>query len=111
MDDFTRKPEVLYNAKKQIIDENLSLDESPKLIVQTNPLDGSNITFSPATIEYYGRTEPGTEIIVNNRNIHVYPDGVFMDRTNISAKNNRIKVTAKNKNGERTLIRSFNVVQ
>ena len=39
--DYTRDPAVLYAARRQAIEATVDLDESPRLIVQTNPLEHS----------------------------------------------------------------------
>ena len=110
MDDFTRDPKVLYGAKKQIIAEILDLDVSPKLIVQTDPPEGSRMPYGPAVLELFGWTEPGTEITANGKKLPVSAEGVFIESVSISPSSNFLKVTAKNKNGSKEVIRYFNVV-
>lgn len=87
--------EYLWMLEK-IINELLELDKSPKLIVQTNPLEHS--TTRPAqrraasqskiandcTVDVYGYAEPGTKIAINGKEVPVEPDGLFVEGAALS---------------------------
>jgi hypothetical protein len=109
MRNYSRSPYVLYSAKKQIIDEIFDLDSSPLLIVQTNPPEFSNLVDRTA-VELIGMTDPGTKIIVNDRELPVSSDGLFMEVIYVYLKSNTIVVTAKNEKGTKTAVRYFDVV-
>ena len=47
-DDYSNDPNALYAAKRQIIDELLGLEQSPRLIVQTHPIEHSRVAAGAA---------------------------------------------------------------
>ncbi len=108
MSDYSKDPNALYNAKKQIIEELLDLDKSPRLIVQTNPLEHTPIA-NDCAVDVFGWAEPGTKIVVNNRESPVSSDGLFMENIPLTW-DSTIVVKAKNEKGEKTIVRSFEVM-
>jgi hypothetical protein len=108
MSEYSKDPNVLYNAKRQVIEEMLDLDKSPRLIVQTNPLEHTTIA-NDCAVDVFGWAEPGTKMVVNNRESPVSSDGLFMENVALS-RDNMIVVKAKNEKGEKTVIRSFEVM-
>ncbi len=102
----TKDPSVLYNAKKELINEILDFDKSPGIYVQTNPIAGSALT-AGSTIEVYGWTEPGTKIIINRKEIPVNDDGLFLEQFGLSLRNNRIIVRAVKDDKSKEIIREF----
>ena len=108
MSEYNKDPNVLYNAKKQVIDELLDLDKAPQLIVQTNPLEHTKIA-NDCAVDVFGWAEPGTKIMINNRESPVSPDGLFMENVSL-ARDKTIVVKAKNNKGEKTIIRYFDVM-
>ena len=108
MSEYSKDPHVLYNAKRQVIKELLDLDRSPRLIVQTNPLEHTTIA-NDCAVDVFGWAEPGTKIVVNNRESPVSSDGLFMENATLS-KDDTIVIKAKNEKGEKTIVRSFEVM-
>ena len=108
MSEYSKDPNVLYNAKRQVIEELLDLDKSPRLIVQTNPLEHTTIA-NDCAIDVFGWTEPGTKIVLNDRESPVSSDGLFMENIALS-RDNTIVVKAKNEKGQKSIVRSFKVM-
>ncbi len=108
MSEYSKDPKVLYKAKKQAIEELLDLDKSPRLIVQTNPLEHTTIA-NDCAVDVFGWAEPGTKIVVNNRELPVSSDGLFMENIPLT-RDNTIIVKAKNEKGEKTIVRIFEVM-
>ncbi len=105
---YSKNPAVLYAAKRQIIDELLDLDKSPKLIVQTNPLEHSTIA-NDCAVDVYGYAETETKIVINGKETPVCDDGLFMESTVLS-KENTIVIEAQSKSGKKTIVRTFQVL-
>ncbi|MHC4435334.1 MAG: DUF4091 domain-containing protein [Planctomycetota bacterium] len=63
MNRFSRDPDNLYAAKKQIIDDLLDLDRPPRVLVQTNPLEHTAVA-SGCSIDLYGWAEPGEKSLL-----------------------------------------------
>jgi len=108
MSDYTREPQVLYAAKRQIIDELLALDATPRVLVQTNPPEHSTVA-NDCTIDLYGWAEPGTRIIVGGTEVPVSADGLFMENVSL-ARDNKVVVEAELGKNKKTITRSFEVL-
>jgi hypothetical protein len=111
--EHTDDPQVLYQAKMQIIKELMDFEVSPKIYVQTNPLENSTLT-NNSSVEVYGWTEPGTKIIMNGTEIPVSKQGLFLeqlggefiDPSKITL-GKRITIKATNQNGSKEITRDF----
>jgi hypothetical protein len=115
-DEHSDNPQALYNAKKELIKELISFNTSPEIYVQTNPTEGSSITFH-SSVELYGWTVPGTKIIVNGKELPVTNQGYFfeqfggeaLDNTKTGLSEGTIYLQAT-KDGKTTeIVRRFNV--
>ena len=105
--EHTDDPEFLNKAKKDAIHEIMEFNSSPRIFVQTNPIEhGTIINRSP--VELLGWAEPGTEISVNGDNLPVAKDGLFMERYLIYV-GEKLEIKAKSSIGERVITRVFNV--
>jgi hypothetical protein len=104
--DYTRDPAVLYAAKLQAIEATLDLDASPRVIVQTNPLEHSAVA-NDCSIEVHGWAEPGTSVRVNGHPVE--PDGLFMTLASPS-REGKIVVEAKSDKGRKTIVRKFRLM-
>ena len=104
--DYTRDPAVLYAAKLQAIEATLDLDTSPRVIVQTNPLEHSAVA-NDCSIEVHGWAEPGTSVRVNGHPVE--PDGLFMTLASPS-REGTIVVEAKSDKGRKTIVRKFRLM-
>jgi len=106
--EYDKDPNALYGARRQIIEELLDLDKSPRVIVQTNPLEHSTIA-NDCAVDVFGWAEPETKIIVNGSEVPVAPDGLFMYNVHLS-KDNTVVINAEGKNAKKTIVRSFEVL-
>lgn len=108
MHQYSKDPYVLYRAKRQIIEELLALDESPRMIVQTNPLEHSTIA-NDCAVDAYGYVEPDAKITINGKDSPVLKAGLFMESTQLS-KDNTIVIEAENEKGKKRIVRTFRVL-
>jgi len=102
--DSSNDPNVLYAAKRQVIRELLDLDQSPRVIVQTNPMEHTPVAGN-AAIDVHGWAEPGTRIVVNGRDIPVAEDGLFLE--NVSLSKQTIIIEARNEKVGKRITRRF----
>ncbi len=105
--DYSNDPNVLYAAKRQVIRELLDLDQSPRVVVQTSPIEHSPVA-SNAAVDVHGWAEPGTRITVNGREIPVAEDGLFME--NVSASKQTIVIEARKDKAGKRIVRRFDVL-
>jgi hypothetical protein len=108
MSDYSKDPQALYAAKKQVIEELLDLDRSPRVLVQTNPLEYTTVG-NDCAVDLYGWAEPRTKIIVQGRELPISEDGLFMENVRLSG-DNTIVVEAEHRAGQKTIIRQFHVL-
>jgi hypothetical protein len=104
----THDPEVLYQAKKEVIEELLVFNTSPMIYVQTNPAVNSTVVKGQSyLVELLGWTEPGTKIVANDEEIPVDEQGLFLWNFSLSEDNNSIIIKASNEHGSKELLREF----
>jgi hypothetical protein len=106
--DRTNDPQVLNNAKMQLINELLDFERSPVVYIQTNPPEGSEIT-SGSSVEVFVYAEPGTKITVNRRVLPENPGKLFLEQFGLSLKINRITVTAEKDGVSTEIVREFKI--
>lgn len=104
-DDYSNDPNVLYAARRQILDEILDLDRSPRLIVQTNPPEQSRVADN-AAIDVHGWAEPGTRITINGTEVPVAEDGLFLENVSLPSRRT-ITVEARQQNARKQIVRRF----
>ena len=110
MNVFTGNPEVLYDAKLAILRELLDLDLSPRLLVQSNPPEGSTVIDHTGLVEVFGLSDPGTTVAVNGKAVPVDESGYFATAVSLTVDQNVVWAEAKSAKGERSLQRSFRVI-
>jgi hypothetical protein len=106
--DHSDDPLVLLKAKKDVINEILNLNTSPKIYIQTNPPEHGTVE-NRAVVELIGWTEPGTEITVNGNKLPVNRDGIFMERYLVFV-GDKLQVKAQKGGNEKVITRLFNVI-
>lgn len=103
--DFTRDPDVLYAARRQVIEESCELNRAPRGILQTHPPEHS-ILANDTAVEVYGWAEPGATVTVNERETPVAADGLFLASTRAS-KAGTITVVIQKGEDQKQLERHF----
>jgi hypothetical protein len=103
--DHTRNPEVLYQARRQAIEEALALEQSPRVLLQTSPLEHSPVG-NGCAIDLRGWAEPGTLLKANGQSVPVAADGLFLAQLPPSAEG-KIVLEAEGKSGKKRLVRQF----
>jgi hypothetical protein len=101
-------PQVLYAAKKEILDELLESEKSPRIYVQTDPVENSVLT-SHSSVAVFGWTEPGTDISINGIKVPVSEQGLFLEQFTMSPEENRIVVQGTNAVGSKKIIRDYEI--
>ncbi|TSA23037.1 DUF4091 domain-containing protein [bacterium] len=107
--EFSRDPDVLYGAKREVLKEIFDLRKSPMLYVQSNPMANTRIVFGQILLEINGWTESGTEISINDKPVKVGTDGQFRNVISLDPNRTTLKVTAKKGTGMKTIVREFEV--
>jgi hypothetical protein len=106
--DRTNDPRVVNNAKMQIIKELLDFNTSPRIYVQTNPVENSGMTTN-SSVEVFGWTEPGTKIVINGKELPVSKQGLFLELFQLSTDDNTIRVEATGSKGVKKIVRKYSV--
>lgn len=106
---WTQDPAVLYAARRQAIEETLDLDRSPRVLLQTTPLEWSPVGHGCA-IDVHGWAEPGITLTVNGRKVSVEPDGLFVAHA-LPLRDGTIVVEAQGPSAKKRLVRHFKLIQ
>jgi len=105
-------PQVLYQAKKEVIQEILEFDTSPKIYVQTNPrVNFTAVKERSYLVEVFGWAESGTKVIVNGEELTLDEQGMFLRNLKLSREDNSVIVEAGNEQGTKRIVREFDVEQ
>jgi hypothetical protein len=107
--DYSNDPNVLYAAKRQIIDEILDLSKSPCVLMQTNPMEYSQVS-GDASLDVYGWAEPGTTITINGTEVPAADDGLFLENVRISRRHT-IVLDAQGRQSSKQIVRHFSILQ
>jgi hypothetical protein len=99
-----KEPARILSTHRAVADEIMALDQSPLLLVKTEPPDGSVVAEGPISIEVHGLTEPGATVRVNGQAIKVPADGAFIFRSGPN-----IRVEAERNGKKKTAVRDFAV--
>jgi hypothetical protein len=105
--DYSREPKVLYGCKLGIIRALQDLNTSPRIYMQTVPVQNSTIP-SGSLVEIAGWVEPGSKVIMNGHPLVVDEDGLFMGETGLFNKD-IIKIGVTSPKGSKEVIRNFNI--
>jgi hypothetical protein len=106
--DYTRSPEMLYQARRQAIEEALALEQSPRVLFQTSPLEHSQVA-KDCAIDLHGWAEPGTVITANGQSVPVAADDLFLAQLPPSAES-KVVLEAQGQSGKKSLVRQFREV-
>ena len=101
-------PQALYKAKIEVISELMDFDKSPGVYVQMNP-ELNTVLKNGATVEIYGWAEPGTKIMVNEKELPVSKQGLFLGIVDLTTKDHLIRLKAVNGKGLKEIIRDYKV--
>ncbi len=103
--DYSNDPDVLCAARRQIVQELLDLDQSPRVIVQTNPPEHSRVA-SDASLDVHGWAEPDTRITIDRTEVPVAGDGLFLENVRLS-REHTVVVEAVHQKATRRITRRF----
>jgi hypothetical protein len=99
--DYTRDPEVLLAARREIAAEIEAADRGPLRVVQTSPPDNFPVPGWPRVANLWGIADPSWEVKVNGRPVsNITADGVFFQALFLGDAETEIVVEARQ--GERT---------
>ncbi len=101
-------PKILYKAKQDVIKELIDFDSDPGIYLQTDPLEGSELT-SRSSVEVFGWAEPGTKIRINGESFNVSDQGLFLGKILLSPQLPQIRIQASSEKGTKEIIRNFSV--
>jgi hypothetical protein len=93
-----------------VIEEMMELDRSPRMYVQTNPpVNSGSVKERSYLVEIFGWAEKGTEIIIKGEKVKPDIRGMFLRNVKVSLEENEVIVEANGTEGDKRIVRSFNV--
>jgi transposase-like protein len=103
--EFSNDPNVLYRARRQLLQEILDLDRTPRLVVQTEPPEQARVARG-AALDVHGWAEPGTRIMVNGVEVPVADDGLFLENVTLTPQRTLV-IEARHPTAGKRLVRRF----
>jgi hypothetical protein len=108
--DHTRDANALLDTRQAIAEEIEDIENEPLLVVQTSPPEGTEIPAGPRHVIVRGLVRPGTTVTINGGLVkNVRPSGYFLGYCFLSS-NPTITISAKGDGRERTVTRTFKLV-
>jgi len=107
---YSRDPRTLRDLRHAIGREIDELNDSPLLLVQTSPPEGTELGAGPATVIVRGITDPGAEVTVNRREIKPDTRGYFAAHIMLSPDKPDIRIVAESSGSRREIKRKFVVI-
>jgi hypothetical protein len=104
----TNDPQVLYNAKMEVIKELMDKNTSPRIYVQMNP-NSNTVLKNGSTVEIFGWTDSGTKIFLNEKELPVNIQGLFLGIVDLTTDSHIIKLKATKADRSKEIVRNFNV--
>lgn len=107
--DIVRDLELLKATRREIAREILAAESDLPVLVNTRPLEGSEVVEGPAVIEVWGATLPGAEVKINNQPVPVRSDGRFLRSLSLSAARSHVRIEVEKGDATRAIEREFRV--
>ncbi|MHC4405686.1 MAG: glycoside hydrolase domain-containing protein [Planctomycetota bacterium] len=104
-------PRRIVAARRAVADEIISLEQSPLLLVQTEPAAGATLVNGPIAVEVRGVVKPGSTVKVGGRAVEVRPDGTFACLGRPAGENDEITIEAEHNDNKKTAVRRFQLRQ
>jgi hypothetical protein len=103
----TRDPQVLYEAKRAVIEEIIELNKSPRVYIQTNPPVNVASLKEHSMVEVFGWAEQGANIEINGEKVILNDQGLFLRNLRLSIDDNRVVIDVRKDNGHKRIVREF----
>ena len=108
--DYTRDPNVLLETRRAVAEEIESLHTVPLLVVQTSPPEGTPIPAGPRMVNVRGLVPPGAAVTLNGEPVpNVRPSGYFSHYW-FPSDNPELTITVSHKGKQRSVSRTFPLV-
>jgi hypothetical protein len=102
-----KDPQILYKAKKAVIDELIEFNKSPGVYIQTNPPVNVASLKEHSMVEVFGWAEQGTNIEINGEKVFLNDQGLFLRNLRLSIDDNRVVIDVRKDNGHKSIVRDF----
>jgi hypothetical protein len=104
--EYTSKPQVLYDARRDVVRELVDFDRSPRVYVETNPPEFSTLTRG-SSVEVFGWAEKGAKVVANGKSLPVDDHGFFGERFSMSDDASTITLRVTGSRGSKEITRAF----
>ena len=104
-----RDPARIMAAREAVAEEIVALEQSPLLLVQTEPPAGATLINGPIVVEVRGVCEPGATVTVNGRGLETREDGRFACTASPSGATGEITIEAQLDGNKKVTPRRFQV--
>jgi hypothetical protein len=107
---YVTDPATFYQVRRELASEIISLEESPLILLATDPPPSTLLDTGPAVTRLYGFVEKGTSVKVNGSELLVNPDdGFFIRKVRLSWSQPEITIEAELGEARKVLKRRFTI--
>ena len=108
LSDTELAPQKYAAVREELAREIQTIENGPRLFVQTFPEDDGIMYIGPVIAEVYGMTTPGARITINGTNVSVDSDGLFR-YTDWNKKSHKLEIIATLNGKTSKTVRSFEI--
>jgi hypothetical protein len=108
--EYTTDPVTLYSVRRLLAKEISCIDQSPLILLATDPWTNTELVTGPPVTKVYGFVEKGTKVTINGKEAIINPvDGFFLKEVSLSLSNNVVEVMAELNGKKKILKREFKI--
>jgi len=108
--EYVTDPETFYQVRSDLANEIVTLDQSPLILLATNPPPSTQLDTGPATTRLYGFVEKGTTLKLNGSDLYVNPkDGFFIEKVRLSWSQPVVTIEAELGEKRKVFRKRFNI--
>ena len=108
--EYTTDPETFYSVRRLLAKEISCIDQSPLILLATDPWTNTELVTGPPVTKVYGFVEKGTKVTINGKEAIINPvDGFFLKEVSLSLSNNVVEVMAELNGKKKMLKREFKI--
>ena len=103
--DYETDPRIFYSTRRALAEQIIQTEESPALLVATDPSSRTELVTGPAAVKVYGFVEKGTALTINGSKVEIdEEDGSFLKKQGLSWSEPVLTLEAE-KGGKRKIIK------
>jgi hypothetical protein len=108
--DYETDPGVFYATRRALAEQIVQLEQSPVLLVATDPSSSTELVTGPATVKVYGFVEKGATLKINGSEVEIgEQDGSFLRKVRLSWSKPTLTLEAEKDKRRKVIEQEFRI--